>query len=152
MDDKTMPGQKRIVLLLIILFGAGLFSVKAAKLKPITDEQPAVVKAVAPTNYPPIAFAARVDGKVVVEVKIDSAGKVVSADAVEGHALLKKFAADTAKRWQFEPAANGTKQRRVNLTFIFHIAAKNQQEEVMFSPPYQVEVTCQSHFIETRSY
>lgn len=148
----VMPGQKRIGLLLIILFGAGLFSVKGSKPQMLTGEQPAVVKAVAPTNYPAIAFSARADGKVVVEVKIDSTGKVVSANVVEGHALLKKFAADSAKRWQFEPAANGTKERTVNLTFIFHIAAKNQQEEVIFSPPYQIEMTCQSHFIETYSY
>lgn len=147
-----MTRQKRVALFLILLFSAGIFTVAATKHKPHSDEQPAVVKAVAPTNYPAIAFAARADGQVVVEVKIDSAGKVASARAIEGHALLKKFAENTASQWQFETATDSTGQRVVNLTFIFRIAAKNQQEEVVFSPPYQVEVTYQSHFIDTHSY
>jgi TonB family protein len=147
-----MSGQKRGVLLFIILVGAGLFSVKVAKPGPQTTKLPAVVKAVAPTFYPAIAVAARADGKVVIEVQIDAAGKVTSAHAVEGHALLRKAAEETAARWQFEPDAGAAERRVVSLTFIYHIASKVAKGEVVFSPPYQVEVTYEPHMVETTNY
>jgi TonB family protein len=143
----------RIVLLLILLVGAGLFSVKASKHELQPEAQPAVVKAIVPNVYPPSAIIARAEGSVIIEVKIDSAGKVASAHAVEGNALLRRVAENTAERWEFEPATNGAQQRAVRLTFIYHLASIVNKEEVIFSPPYQVEITYQPPFmVETINY
>ena len=144
-----MIGRNRITLLLIMLLSVGLFSAQAAQDQRQSDDKPAVVKAVAPTSYPATALVAQAEGKVVVEVKIDVAGKVTSARAVEGHESLRKAAEETAKQWQFE-SANGSRQRVAHLTFIYRVASRffnnplmPNKEEVIFSPPYQVEVTFQ---------
>jgi TonB family protein len=59
-----------------------------------------VVKQVDPI-YPPLAKAARISGEVVVEVSIDSAGKVSLAKVVSGHPLLKEASSAAACQWEF---------------------------------------------------
>src|SRR5687767_9693528 len=71
--------------------------------KPPSDAPPAVVSAVAPF-FPPIAMATRALGTVVVEVKVDEAGAVTSAEVVSGHLLLKVTCLRAARRWRFAPA------------------------------------------------
>ena len=61
--------------------------------------------------YPAVARAARVQGKVVVEIVINPDGVPTQATAIEGPPLLRKFAEDYAMRWRFEPALlNGAPQ------------------------------------------
>jgi hypothetical protein len=47
----------------------------------------AVIAAVAPT-YPPTALTMKVDGEVIVSIRVDEAGHVVDASAVSGNVLL----------------------------------------------------------------
>ena len=54
-------------------------------------------------NYPPAALAVRVQGKVDVQVLIDESGKVVSAKAVSGNALLRSAAENAARSARFTP-------------------------------------------------
>ena len=54
--------------------------------------------------YPPIAKAARISGEVAVEIVVDEHGKVIWAEAVEGHPLLAKAAVDAARQAEFTPA------------------------------------------------
>jgi protein TonB len=53
--------------------------------------------------YPPIARAAQASGTVVVAVKVDECGNVVSAKAVSGHPLLQQAAVQAAYGWRFSP-------------------------------------------------
>jgi TonB family protein len=53
--------------------------------------------------YPPIAKAAKASGTVAVRVLIDEDGKVTEAQAVSGHALLRKAAEDAARTARFAP-------------------------------------------------
>jgi TonB family protein len=53
-------------------------------------------------GYPPLARAARISGKVEVEVVIDQHGNVKRARAVSGHPLLKDAAVASATQWKFE--------------------------------------------------
>jgi len=53
--------------------------------------------------YPQIAKNAHATGVVTVQVLIDETGKVVSAQAVSGHPLLKAAAAQAAYRARFTP-------------------------------------------------
>lgn len=53
--------------------------------------------------FPPAARAVRASGAVNVEVTVDEAGNVVSANAVSGHPLLRAAAADAARAAKFAP-------------------------------------------------
>jgi TonB family protein len=53
-------------------------------------------------NYPPLARQTRIEGVVVVRVKIDDHGRVTDATAISGHELLIQSAIDNAKKWRFE--------------------------------------------------
>ena len=56
-----------------------------------------------PPPYPPQALAVGVQGNVSVQVLIDEEGRVVSAKAINGHALLRPTAVNAAKRTRFIP-------------------------------------------------
>ena len=68
--------------------------------------------------YPPIAAAARAGGVVMIEVRVDAAGRVSSAVAWSGHPLLQQAARDAAKRWEFNPET-GAEARTARLFFVF---------------------------------
>lgn len=53
--------------------------------------------------YPPAARAIRADGPVTVQVLIDEGGRVVSANAVSGHPLLRPAAVQAARQARFSP-------------------------------------------------
>lgn len=54
-------------------------------------------------TYPPAARSARASGLVAVEVVIDGSGKVISAKATSGHALLQQAAVQAAQQARFTP-------------------------------------------------
>ena len=102
------------------------------------SESPLVMKAVAPSGYPPIAMSAHAQGKEVVEVRINSDGAVVTAKVIQGHALLASTAATAAKRWRFAAVPEGSKERSVKLTFDFQLANRQEDAQITFNPPYEV--------------
>ncbi|HEX7996955.1 MAG TPA: TonB family protein [Pyrinomonadaceae bacterium] len=53
--------------------------------------------------YPTAARNARASGQVAVEVVIDGSGKVISAKAMSGHALLQQAAVQAAQQARFTP-------------------------------------------------
>jgi protein TonB len=73
--------------------------------------------------YPPLARAAGVEGSAAIEIIIAPDGRVESARAVNGHALLITAARDAARRWRFEPTLlNGTPVRVIGtITFVFKL-------------------------------
>jgi protein TonB len=64
--------------------------------------QGSAIKKVQPP-YPPIAKAARASGAVQVQVTISEEGRVISADVVSGHPLLREAAVQAARQWVFKP-------------------------------------------------
>jgi TonB family protein len=116
-----------------------------------SSEQPMVVSAAAPI-FPPIAAAARATGEVVVEVKINQAGEVTSAQPQGSHPLLRKACEIAAARWKFAPAGEGVGSRSARLTFVFRMTDKEMPEAEItpvFMPPYRIEVTRNAPVIET---
>lgn len=71
--------------------------------------------------YPALAKAARASGAVIVKVTVDETGKVVSAEAVAGHPLLRPAAVAAAREAKFTPTLLSGKPVRVTglLTYSF---------------------------------
>ncbi len=53
--------------------------------------------------YPATAVAVRASGQVNVQVTIDEQGRVISAQAVSGHPLLRAAAVNSARNSKFTP-------------------------------------------------
>lgn len=106
-------------------------------------KQPVIIANAAP-KYPPIAVTARAYGNVVVEVQIDAAGRVILAQALKGHPLLRKAAEDAARDWKFVAATEAAPVRRAQLTFTFQIVRGETDEKRLVSPvffsPYHVAI------------
>ena len=59
-----------------------------------------------PIEYPDEAVRKHIEGTVVMEIVVDSSGKVSDAKALSGPPELFKAALNNVKQWQFEPPAH----------------------------------------------
>jgi hypothetical protein len=129
--------NKYVITIMMCL--VSMFGTVALGTNKIQDEAIKVVKAVSP-NFPALASVARISGKVVVEVNINSQGNVILAKLTEGHALLKTVSEDTARKWKFNVVS--TPNVRIALiTFLYTIIA-NEEEDVspIFTYPFGIEI------------
>jgi TonB family protein len=58
--------------------------------------------------YPALARAARRESTVVVQVKLDDDGKVVTARAISGSKMLIPDTLSNIRKWRFHPNSNKT--------------------------------------------
>lgn len=103
---------------------------RIAAIKPVRPEfldlgplsAAATERMVKPT-YPPLAQRANIEGKVTVDLELDTEGKVTSAKASGGHQMLRQAAEDAAKRSRFKPATfDGTPiKSRGSIVFSFSL-------------------------------
>jgi TonB family protein len=92
---------------------ARLDAAPAANTPPIVG--PVKVKDV-PLAYPPIAQAARVQGAVIIEARIDPDGHVSDARLVSGPPLLQQISVEAVRQWEFTPAVVDGKRVPVLVT------------------------------------
>jgi TonB family protein len=59
-----------------------------------------------PSEYPNDAVLKHIEGTVVMQIVVDSGGKVSDAKALSGPPELLKAALENIKQWQFEPPAH----------------------------------------------
>jgi protein TonB len=76
--------------------------VRPAPLRVRVDREPRKVRHVAPV-YPPLALAARVQGRVRLECVIGEDGRVSEIVVVEGHPLLDAAAIEAVRQWRYRP-------------------------------------------------
>jgi len=89
-------------------------------------------------SIPRLAVMVRVGGNVVVDLKVDTAGKVRVANVVEGHPLLRTATLDAAMRWEFEPLSEPTDLR---LTFVWpRLLGQGQEKVVVAVQPYNADL------------
>jgi TonB family protein len=74
--------------------------------------------------YPPLAKTAKASGTVVVQVLVDEAGRVTSAQAVSGHPLLQAAAVAAAKQARFSPTLIGGKPVKVRGVLTYNFVAE----------------------------
>ena len=85
-------------------------------------------------DYPALAKAARVSGKVEVEVIVDSDGRVRSARAITGHPLLKDPAVACAKQWKF-PRRREMPAEIVGIVMVIFDLDADQRRKTMANYP-----------------
>jgi TonB family protein len=104
-------------------------------------ERPIPISAPRPP-YPPYARAKRIGGTVIVDVKVNSEGKVVEVKFVMGHKLfLNEHTRRAALGFRFKPFKSAGETFTVRLTYIFHDETYTAPEkEPDFTSPYQVEI------------
>ena len=83
------------------------------------------IELVQPT-YPAIARAAHASGEVVVLVIIDTTGKVMAAQIVDGHPLLRPVALKAAKASRFTPTRLEDKPVNVLGKIVYNFVAMNR--------------------------
>lgn len=54
-------------------------------------------------DYPPKAELARIQGNVIIEIKVDTSGTALVARVVSGHPLLVPAAVNAVNRWKYQP-------------------------------------------------
>ncbi|HEY6402031.1 MAG TPA: energy transducer TonB, partial [Blastocatellia bacterium] len=85
--------------------------------------QASAVKKVEP-EYPPIARAAHAEGAVGIQITISEVGKVIEAEVVTGHPLLRDAALKAARQWEFNPTERSGKPVKVAGVLTFHFTLK----------------------------
>lgn len=101
-----------------------------ASAAPAQKEEPRVLSAVVPLS-PPDVSAARIVGKVEVEVEIDGEGRVASVEVHKGPPMLRYVSLDAARLWRFAPSLFNTRQ---SLTFDFRAEDVPKEEREAASP------------------
>ncbi len=95
-----------------------------------------VVKKVAPV-YAPLARQARIQGRVVLKVRISKSGDVVKLQLVSGHPMLAPAAIEAVKQWRYQPyLLNGEPvEVETNVTVNFTLPDKPPVEGVVGDMP-----------------
>jgi TonB family protein len=78
-------------------------------------------------EYPQIARLARIEGEVVLDIKVAQDGKVLTAKAVSGHQMLKRAAEENIRKWVFDSKTTTD----LRFTYVF----KLELPEVNYLPP-----------------
>jgi TonB family protein len=76
-------------------------------------------------QYPPLARMARIEGKVIFKVEIDSDGNTKDFSLVSGHPMLRESVKQTVSTWRFPKDAAG-EQVNATIEFATNCPAKRQ--------------------------
>ena len=74
--------------------------------------------------YSAIAYRSQIEGKVVVDVELDTEGEVVSAKAISGHQMLRSSAEDAARRSKFKPASYNDRPIKGKAQIVYNFTLK----------------------------
>jgi TonB family protein len=137
---------RNVLVALCLLAVIPLASVPAQQDKPISDTDMKVID-FEDLGYPPLARAVRVQGVVVVRVRLDNDGKVVEATAISGSDLLVPESLANAKKWRFKPNA----RRAAVIVYNFRLVGICKSSAVSFStlqePNFVTITRCFDHSV-----
>jgi TonB family protein len=92
----------KITLLLLMFVVLGCALAQSQQDRTIYDKDISVID-YEDLDFPALALAARVEGIVVVHVKLDDNGKVLDAEALSGPTFLVRQSVENARKWRFKP-------------------------------------------------
>lgn len=98
------------------------------------------IKAAAAPKYPLVAYTSRTEGRVEVDIEIQSNGEVVRAKALNGPYELRPASEKAALGWRFQKVLS-PELRKARLTFRF-VLSKSEPKglSAVFISPFEVEV------------
>jgi TonB family protein len=96
-------------------------------------------------GYPPLARVGRVQGKVEVEMEVDSDCRVFKTQVVTGHPLLNSVVLEAVRKWHFTSCAVGG--GRIDTTFHFELVEPDDPGSDDWTPthlemtgPYEFQI------------
>ncbi len=99
-----------------------------------------------PAVYPPIAKAARIEGTVVLEIRVAVSGKIESMKAVSGPPMLLQAAMDSLRQWSYRPFEKGgipvAVTGRVSIVFSLGKDAPTADEEKLAERYFPLSDEC----------
>jgi hypothetical protein len=127
-----------IIIVLIMVEGITLFGQENI----ITEKnQPKVLKAIAPT-FIPFVFDETGVAEVVVEVKLNNEGKVISAKTIFASLFQDISFENTAKQWMFEDSLSKD-ERIAHIKFVLRIMPKGTSQSeltTIYRYPSEIEI------------
>lgn len=87
-----------------------------------------IIKKVEPV-YPPEAKAEKIQGVVVLKIKVDAAGKVAEVTVVSGHEKLTQASVDAVKQWEYEPCTVNGKKVGAEATVTIRFMLSDDEKE-----------------------
>jgi TonB family protein len=119
-----------------------LTSVAVSQAKPVLVHlsenvaQGLLMRKVAPA-YPPLARQARIQGTVVLRVRISKSGDVENVRLVSGHPMLAPAAIEAVKQWKYQPYLlyGDPIEAETNVTVNFALPDKLSGEDIVGSVP-----------------
>ena len=109
--------------------------------KVVEEEQPKVLRAVAPT-FITFVFEETGSAEVVIEVKLDHEGKVISAKTVSFSLFKDLSFEDTAKQWVFEKSS-AKEERFAHIKFVLRIMPRGTNSSeltTIYRYPTEIEI------------
>ncbi|HRH43378.1 MAG TPA: hypothetical protein PKY82_17220 [Pyrinomonadaceae bacterium] len=130
--------MKKIIFIALICICFGLNIFAQTKVKVLKYEVP---------TFPAVAQATMTSSEVVVTVKIDKEGNVISSKSESGHPFFRKVSEETATKWIFSKDDN-LQEREITVTFAFVAKADNSSKnnyrqtkiKNRFKKPYRLEI------------
>ena len=107
-----------------------------------------VLQALEALDYPPLARCARIQGRVVVNVKLDDNGRVASAQIEKGHPMLAPAAVANAKKWRFR---TNVKEAEIIYDFEIDDSCTENSRRFNYEAPNLARITTCSCPIEVNS-
>jgi TonB family protein len=136
--------MKAVIFLLLFCLQQGVAAAAARDPKDIAAIPDSVAKENLVTfvqpDYPPLAQATSVMGKVRAEIVIDETGNVESVKLISGHPMLSPSAIAAIKRWKYKPFQIAGKlvviRTEVEVSMPEHISDDNIARERKFQDSY----------------
>jgi TonB family protein len=103
-----MKSTARKILVAMCLVMMVSLTVVHAQQDPTVNDKDMIVSDFEDIGYPPLARQTRTQGVVVIRVRLGKSGAVTDAVALSGSDLLITASVANAKKWRFQPNAQGT--------------------------------------------
>ncbi len=112
-----------------------------------------VDKVIGISEYPVLAAAARIQGKVAVTCYLNADGSVNKCRAMSGPKILTQQATNNAEMWRFQSKTKTPERRTINLKYFYELVGNGTRRkpkvQFVFKMPNEVhiisEIPCANH-------
>lgn len=107
--------------------------------------QPTIcVKHIVSPGYPPVARLTRLQGTVIVDLRIGPDGRVLSASSTGNNEILCRASEDNIREWIFSPSVSRREPSAMRFTYDYKLAGDEEKygsaPTILFDLPDRVEI------------